>query len=65
MLRLDDFYHLPQLNPLIDRMIRDERPGVRVITGLEIGAQSALAECPHFLPSSRSTLFDILLYRAL
>ncbi|MBN1933846.1 MAG: hypothetical protein JW934_04225, partial [Anaerolineae bacterium] len=69
MLKLQDFYHLPQLDPLIDQLVC-EPAGLILIAGLdprtsESGASAPSADDDGFLPSGRNALFRILLYEML
>ena len=73
MLRLDHFVHLPELDPLIERLIA-EGPGLVVVAGLDSRprsdpggqAESGAAFSPgRFVPSGRTTIFRILVREAL
>lgn len=71
MLKLKDFYHLPQLDPFFDRMIADQS-GLILIAGIDSRPVSALAGGLEdylpgeiFLPSGLSGLFDILMHTML
>src|SRR5512133_3984311 len=58
MLALKDFYHLPQVDSLVQQMVSG-RAGLVVVAGLDPrpGAGPTL---DGFLPSGRSTIFSIL-----
>jgi sigma-B regulation protein RsbU (phosphoserine phosphatase) len=63
MLRLEHFYHLSQLDPLIEQIVSDG-PGLIVVAGLNPRQPSSLpasSASDRFLPSGRSTIFRILL----
>jgi serine phosphatase RsbU (regulator of sigma subunit) len=76
MLDLNDFFHLPQVDVLVEQLI-GSGPGLTVIAGLDprpspvIGTRSAAldtvpAPAPKgFLPSGRSAIFGILVRRVL
>ncbi len=69
MLRLKDFYHLPELDPWIEQLVH-EPSGLLLIAGLdprasEPGASAPGADDDGFLPSGRNALFRILLYEML
>jgi len=55
MLALKDFYHLPQVDSLVERVVRG-RPGLVVVAGLD-PRPGAGAVVDGFLPSGRSTIF--------
>lgn len=56
MLKLADFYHLPELDAIVGRLIADA-PGMIVVAGLDPRPVSEDA----FLPSGRATIFRVLL----
>ncbi len=60
MLKLEDFFHLPQLDTLLQQLVADE-PGLVVVAGLDPrpGAGSG------FLPSGRTAIFRILMQQFL
>src|SRR5262245_17588212 len=58
MLKFDDFFHLPQLDPLIAQLIAD-RHGVVVVAGLDAPVSGA-AHDSGVLPSGRTALFRAL-----
>lgn len=74
MLRLQDFFHLPELDPLIEQLVH-EPAGLILIAGLDprvpaSGASVPRADAPSasddgFLPSGRNALFRILLHEML
>jgi serine phosphatase RsbU (regulator of sigma subunit) len=60
MLGLRDFFHLPQVDRLIDQIIH-ERGGVLIVAGLDSRMTSTETVSGGFLPSGRSTIFHILI----
>ncbi|MBN1262579.1 MAG: SpoIIE family protein phosphatase [Anaerolineae bacterium] len=62
MLDLSDFFHLPELDPLIDRLVNDV-PGLIVVAGLD--AQHASAQPGGLLPSGHNMIVRILMRRML
>ena len=59
MLTFKDFFHLPQLDPLIEKLVADE-PGLTVVAGLDPRPQATLDAGEGFLPSGRAAIFRIL-----
>jgi sigma-B regulation protein RsbU (phosphoserine phosphatase) len=59
MLGLRDFFHLPQVDELVEQIVH-EKSGLMVVAGLD--ARPVPAEAVHggFLPSGRTTIFRIL-----
>lgn len=57
MLSLSDFYHLPQLDPLIHQMV-SEPAGLLLIAGLD--SRPIQGKAAGFLPSGRQSLLGIL-----
>ena len=69
MLRLQDFFHLAQLDPWIEQLIAGG-PGLIVVAGLDVHAPDAAAggrfwPGDRFRPSGRGTIFRALLYEML
>ena len=60
MLKLADFFHLPQLDPLVEQLVADGT-GLLVVAGLDPRPMSAPGAGDVFLPSGRSTIFRILM----
>lgn len=60
MLGLRDFFHLPQVDQLIDQMIHEEA-GALIVAGLDTRITSAETVPGGFLPSGRSAIFHILI----
>jgi len=60
MLELRDFFHLPQVDALVDQLMATES-GLIVVAGLDPRPQATLALGDGFLPSGRLTIFRILL----
>jgi serine phosphatase RsbU (regulator of sigma subunit) len=60
MLELKDFYHLPQLEPLVEQ-IAAEAHGLVVVAGLDPRPLLPSLSPDGFLPSGRSALFRILM----
>jgi hypothetical protein len=58
MLALKDFYHLPQVDSLVQQVVSG-RPGLVVVAELDPRPQAAAA-VDGFLPSGRATIFGIL-----
>jgi serine phosphatase RsbU (regulator of sigma subunit) len=64
MLELRDFYHLPQLGPLVEQLVHSG-PGLVVVAGLDTG-DPALAAIPGaFLPSGKGTFLRLLMRKML
>ena len=59
MLALKDFYHLPQVDSLVQQMVSG-RAGLVVVAGLDPRPGSGVPPLDGFLPSGRSTIFGIL-----
>ena len=59
MLELKDFFHLPQVDALIEQIVADG-PGMVIVAGLDPRPLAAPAGGGGFLPSGRSTIFRIL-----
>ena len=72
MLSLEHFVHMPELNPLIERLVRESR-GLVVVAGLDRrargqgreGSPGAGVAAGGFLPSGRTAIFRILMYELL
>jgi len=60
MLKLEDFFHLPQLDTLVEQLVADG-PGLIVVAGLDPRSQDLPAASDGFLPSGRSAIFRILM----
>ena len=60
MLKLGDFFHLPQLEGLFERLVSDET-GLIVVAGLDPRPMPAATADGGFLPSGRSAIFGILM----
>ncbi len=58
MLRLQDFVHLPLLDPYIERLLA-ERQGLTVVAGLDLRPTLA-PEASDWIPSGRATILRIL-----
>ena len=58
MLALKDFYHLPQVDSLVQQVVSG-RPGLVVVAELDPRPQAAAA-VDGFVPSGRATIFGIL-----
>lgn len=63
MLGLDDLFHLPQIDPLIEDIVKD-RPGLILVAGHDPNP-AALAALGNPLPSGRGAVFGILTRRLL
>jgi serine phosphatase RsbU (regulator of sigma subunit) len=59
MLKLNDFFHIPQIDPLIAQLVA-ERRGLVVVAGLESHQATSAAE-GGLLPSGRITMFRALI----
>jgi serine phosphatase RsbU (regulator of sigma subunit) len=64
MLELKDLFHLPQIEPLFEQIVRGE-PGLVVISGLDPRPLVPAASLGGFLPSGRAAIFRILLRQML
>ena len=64
MLKLRDFLHLPQLDPLFKELL-SSKSGLVVIAGLEARPAATPGVADTFLPSGRSTIFAIILQELL
>ncbi len=60
MPRLEDFFHLPQLDTLVEQIVTDG-PGLIVVAGLDPRPLTLSTGQLDFLPSGRPTTFRILL----
>lgn len=59
MLELRDFFHLPQIDHLIEELVTG-RPGLLVVAGLDSRPMTGLQASAGFLPSGRTTIFRVL-----
>ena len=64
MLKLEDFFHLPQLGGLVAQMAGDG-PGLTLVAGLDARPASPSAASERFLPSGRAAVFRILMREVL
>jgi serine phosphatase RsbU (regulator of sigma subunit) len=64
VLELKDFFHLPQVDALMEQIVADG-PGLVVVAGLDPRPLAAPAGAGGFLPSGRSTIFRILMRQML
>jgi serine phosphatase RsbU (regulator of sigma subunit) len=60
MLKLQDFFHLPQVDALVEQLVADE-PGLLIVAGLDPRPDSVTTTGGGFLPSGRTTIFRILI----
>ncbi len=60
MLRLEDFFHLPQVDTLVAQMIADG-PGLAVVAGFDPHLPPERSADSGFLPSGRAAIFRILM----
>jgi serine phosphatase RsbU (regulator of sigma subunit) len=60
MLELKDFFHLPQVDALVEQLVTD-KPGLIVVAGLDPRSLAAPYISDGFLPSGRLTIFRILM----
>ncbi len=60
MLKLEDFFHLPQVDTLVAQMIADG-PGLAVVAGFDPRLPPELSASSGFLPSGRAAIFRILM----
>jgi serine phosphatase RsbU (regulator of sigma subunit) len=65
MLKLEDFFHLPQLDPLVEQLVAGEPPGLVIVAGLDPLLTTAPETGGGFLPSGRQTIFRILMRQIL
>ena len=59
MLELKDFFHLPQVDTLLEQLVVDE-PGMVLVAGFDADPSAMPLTSPQFSPSGRSTFFGIL-----
>jgi sigma-B regulation protein RsbU (phosphoserine phosphatase) len=59
MLSLSDFFHLPQVDPIIEQLTHDG-PGLIVVTGMDPRQHIDTRDPARFLPSGRAGIFRIL-----
>ena len=64
MLKLEDFFHLPQLDTLVEQLVADG-PGLTIVAGLDPRPLDLPAMSDGFLPSGRSAIFRILMRQIL
>jgi serine phosphatase RsbU (regulator of sigma subunit) len=60
VLTLKDFYHLPQLDAVVEQLVADG-PGLTVVAGLDPRPLAWSAGSEGLMPSGRSTIFRILM----
>jgi serine phosphatase RsbU (regulator of sigma subunit) len=60
VLKLGDFFHLPQLDALIEQLVTDG-PGLTIVAGFDPHSATAPVSGAGFLPSGRSVIFRILM----
>lgn len=60
MLKLEHFYHLPQLDPLVERLVNEES-GLVVVAGLDPRSRAVSGRREPFVHSGRSAIFRILM----
>jgi sigma-B regulation protein RsbU (phosphoserine phosphatase) len=64
MLELKDFFHLPQVDALVEQLVA-EKSGLIVVAGLDPRPLATSSTHDSFLPSGRSTIFRILMRQIL
>ena len=64
MLSLRDFFHLPQVDPIIKRLCHDES-GLTLITGIDPRDHATIGDPARFSPSGRAAIFRILVRQIL
>jgi serine phosphatase RsbU (regulator of sigma subunit) len=64
MLKLRDFLHLPQLDPLVEKLVADDS-GLVVLAGINARQGEANSDGNAFMPSGLSAIFNILLQEIL
>jgi hypothetical protein len=64
MLELRDFYHLPQVDRIIEQLVADHT-GLVVVAGLDPRPASQRTRVSGYLPSGRLTIFRILMRQML
>ncbi len=64
MLKLEDFFHLPQLDALVEQILADG-PGLTVVAGLDPRPTSEPVVSDRFLPSGRSAIFRMSVVSAM
>ncbi|MBN1202026.1 MAG: SpoIIE family protein phosphatase [Anaerolineae bacterium] len=60
MLKLGDFFHLPEVDTLVEQLI-DNEPGLFIVAGLDPRPIAQTPVAGGFLPSGRSAIFRILM----
>ena len=65
MLKLEDFFHLPQLDPLVEQLVAGKPPGLVIVAGLDPHLPTSASSEGGFLPSGRQTIFRILMRQIL
>ncbi|MCP4541282.1 MAG: SpoIIE family protein phosphatase [Chloroflexi bacterium] len=60
MLKLGDFFHLPQLDALVEQFVAD-KSGLSIVAGFDPRSTSVPSVEDGFLPSGRSAIFRILM----
>jgi len=64
MLSLRDFFHLPEVDPLIEQLTHDG-PGLTLVTGMDSRTHIRPHDPSSFLPSGRAAIFRILVRQIL
>jgi sigma-B regulation protein RsbU (phosphoserine phosphatase) len=64
VLELKDFFHLPQVEPLVEQLVADG-PGLVIVAGLDPRPLLLAADPAGFLPSGRAAIFRILMRQML
>lgn len=64
MLKLHDFLHLPELDPLIQAIVTDA-PGLYILAGIDTRSMPAQDSQDAFMPSGLSAIFNILMQEIL
>jgi type II secretory ATPase GspE/PulE/Tfp pilus assembly ATPase PilB-like protein len=65
MLKLEDFFHLPQLDPLMEQLVAGGQSGLVIVAGPDPRLMNPSDAEGGFLPSGRSTIFRILMRQIL
>lgn len=60
VLELKDFYHLPPLGDLVDRLIAESQPGLVIVAGFDPRPLATEVAGGGFLPSGRAAVFGML-----
>lgn len=60
MFKLDDFFHLPQLDRWVEMVVHDDQPGLVIVAGVDPRAGVGSSNPDDFIASGRGMVYDIL-----